>query len=323
MADVAPGVPLVLDTDIGTNVDDAFALAFAVRHPGLELRAVTTVSGDVRTRARIARKLLSLAGREDVEVAAGRTVPVPAGGRRPWLGHEGIGLLDRLKRPDGDPDEPSGVSPRDAVDVLLDHTARAAEAGDPAALVTLGMHTNVAAALDVDPALPARVARLAVMGGMFVAVDEDGLRPEDEHNLNVDPQAALRVLHAGFPVLYAPTDVTAQARLEHRHLEQLRRGDRLCRALAALTEVWTPILRRRRPSLPADQVAGLHDAVTVACLVPCGQLTVERRGVRVAVVDGIVRTLSHPAGHPAGVLTAVADDFADFWVDTVCGGAGR
>ena len=62
---------LILDTDIGTDVDDALALAFALRHPELDLRAVTTVSGDTVRRARIAKKLLLLAGRDDIEVAAG------------------------------------------------------------------------------------------------------------------------------------------------------------------------------------------------------------------------------------------------------------
>ncbi|HUH08060.1 MAG TPA: nucleoside hydrolase, partial [Egibacteraceae bacterium] len=73
---------VALDTDIGTDVDDALALAFAVRHPDIELRAVTTVSGDTRRRARIAATLLSLAGRDDIEVAAGLDTPPTAPGRR-------------------------------------------------------------------------------------------------------------------------------------------------------------------------------------------------------------------------------------------------
>src|SRR4051812_52565 len=84
---------LVLDTDIGTDADDALALALAARHPDIDLRAVTTVSGDSCRRARIARKLLQLAGRDDVEVAAGIGLDGGARVRSAWLGHEGEGVL--------------------------------------------------------------------------------------------------------------------------------------------------------------------------------------------------------------------------------------
>jgi purine nucleosidase len=68
---------IILDTDIGTDVDDALALAFALRHPEVDLAAVTTVSGDTHLRGQIAAPLLALAGplagragRGDIEVAA-------------------------------------------------------------------------------------------------------------------------------------------------------------------------------------------------------------------------------------------------------------
>ena len=70
---------ILLDTDIGTDVDDALALAFALRHPEIELAAVTTVSGDTRRRAQIAAKLIALNGGPQIEVAAGRRpAPRPA-----------------------------------------------------------------------------------------------------------------------------------------------------------------------------------------------------------------------------------------------------
>ena len=62
--------PIILDTDVGTDVDDAFAIAQAARSPDLDLRAVTTVYGDVHLRGRLARKLLDLLGRQHVPVAA-------------------------------------------------------------------------------------------------------------------------------------------------------------------------------------------------------------------------------------------------------------
>jgi purine nucleosidase len=59
---------ILLDTDVGTDVDDALALAFALRHPEIDLAAVTTVSGDTRLRGQIAARLLALATDREAEV---------------------------------------------------------------------------------------------------------------------------------------------------------------------------------------------------------------------------------------------------------------
>src|SRR5713101_3276195 len=66
-----PKTPILLDTDIGTDIDDAFALALVLESPELDLRGVTTVSGDTQARARLAAKMLCEAGRRDVPIAAG------------------------------------------------------------------------------------------------------------------------------------------------------------------------------------------------------------------------------------------------------------
>src|SRR5262245_20269020 len=63
--------PILLDTSIGTNIDDAFALALALTSPEIELRGVTTLSGDTKDRAWMVCRLLSLAGRKEIPVAAG------------------------------------------------------------------------------------------------------------------------------------------------------------------------------------------------------------------------------------------------------------
>jgi inosine-uridine nucleoside N-ribohydrolase len=64
-------IPIILDTDIGTDVDDALALTLAVRSPEIDILAVTTVGVDVHLRGRIARKLLRVLGRDEIPVAAG------------------------------------------------------------------------------------------------------------------------------------------------------------------------------------------------------------------------------------------------------------
>lgn len=304
-------LPFILDTDIGSDVDDALALAFALRHPELDLRAVTTVSGDAVRRARIAKKLLLLAGRDGIEVAAGLSGDPRQGGRNVETGHEGEGLLE--------PEEELPVSSRDGVILLIEECA-----AHRYAVATIGMQSNVAAALDRDPAFAHHVPRLTVMGSVFAPVPFLGLTlpPSIDHNLNVDQPASLRALNAGIPTLYVPADVTMGVWLMSSQLERLRKGDALCRALAQQVDVWTATLHNMVPGvIPQDHVALLHDPLAVACMVDRRFVTSERMRVTVAMHAGLVRTFVDPAaGQEAEVITSAdAPAFVEFWLETVLG----
>ena len=85
---------VILDTDIGTDVDDALALAVLLGSPEVELVGVTCVYGDVGLRVRMVRKLLRLAGRAEVPVYAGLEPPLLGVLPVFWPGHEGVGLLE-------------------------------------------------------------------------------------------------------------------------------------------------------------------------------------------------------------------------------------
>jgi purine nucleosidase len=295
---------LVLDTDIGTDVDDALALAYAMRHPDIDLRAVTTVSADTVARARIAARLLALDGREDVIVAAG----VGGNDEHTWAGHEGFGL------PAG-PEVP--LDDRHAVDVLLD----VSHDDEPPVVATVGMQSNVAAAVAREPDYPNRVPLLAVMGGVFRPFDRYGIRLEaGDHNLVSDAVASDASLNAGFEILYVPLDVTVQVAMRTAHLDRLREGDVLCRALAGLCDVWYPILHEvAQGRIPDDVVAVLHDPLTVACVVTREFVTVETRPVRVVVDRGVPRTVVDAEhGQPAEVVTDVdVDGFMEHWCEVV------
>lgn len=306
-------VSFILDTDIGTDVDDALALAFALRHPDFDLRAVTTVSGDTARRARIAKKLLLLAGRDDIEVAAGERGEQSQPLRNPEAGHEDAML--------GDVSGDLRLSDRDGVTLLLDECA-----ANGYEVATVGMQSNVAAALERDPGFAQAVPRLTVMGGVFAPVDFLGvtLPPSIDHNLNVDQPASIRALSAGIPTLYVPGDVTMGTWLTASHLDRLRKGDTLCRELARQIDIWTVRLHASaRGLIPSEYVALLHDPLTVACMVDAGRRFVTTQNVRVTVAmhHGHVRTFIDPAaGHEAEIVTSVdAPAFAEFWLATVLG----
>jgi purine nucleosidase len=302
-------LPLILDTDIGTDVDDALALAFAIRHPEINLKAVTTVSGNAHRRAQIARKLLCIAGRAEVPVAVGIGGKAPRATREPWRGDEGEELLEPAEEP--------SISSQDGVSVLLDLSVGAEdESGCDVAAV--GMLTNVAAALARDASFSDRIGRLAVMGGIFGPVRDRGRTvppAEADHNLNCDPDAALVVLNAGIPLLYVPGNVTSQAEFGVDDVERLRGGDELCQALARLLDIHVS----RANEQAEGRAALLHDPLTVACMIDRRFVSVARLPVTAALLGPHVRTFVDPLeGRLADVVTALdAPAFREFWLETV------
>jgi purine nucleosidase len=304
-------VSLILDTDIGTDVDDALALAFALRHADIDLRAVTTVSGDTVRRARIAKKLLLLAGRDDIEVAAGERGEQSQPKRSAEGGHE-----DAMLGPESR-DLP--VSERDGVSLLLEECA-----AHQYEVATVGMQSNVAAALERDPSFADDVPRLTVMGGVFAPVRflDHEMPVGIDHNLNVDQAASVRALNAGMTTLYIGCDVTMGAWMTAAQLDALRSGDALCRELGRQIDVFTPGWRASgRGAIPDEYVALLHDPLAVACTVDQRFVTSMHARVTVAMHRGHVRTFIDPAdGHEAEIITSVDwRGFGEFWLETVLG----
>ena len=304
---------ILLDTDIGTDVDDALALAFALRHPQIELAAVTTVSGDTSRRAQIAAKLIALSGGPPIEVAAGRGEPLAGEGRMFWAGHEGRGLLDE--------GEDIPISPRDGVDVIVD-TLLAGEME----VVTIGPLTNLAAALEREPRIAERIPRLTLMGGFFQPTEPQraALPFSVEYNLNADPQATVAVLSTPIPTTCVPADVTMRTYLLEEHVRRLESGaDPLLQALARLVRVWTPVLASlfgiAGVSLPQGLAAIPHDPLALSTLVERRFATAEMLPVAVSVAGGFLRTFVEPvAGREVEVVTDVdAAAFAAFFLETL------
>jgi purine nucleosidase len=105
-------VPVILDTDIGTDVDDIVALGLLLRAPHIDLRAVTTVYVNAGLRARMVKAVLALVGRDDIRVGSSADLPLLKRDPLAWEGWEGEGIVDAVDVPA----EPW----QHAVDLLLD-----------------------------------------------------------------------------------------------------------------------------------------------------------------------------------------------------------
>jgi purine nucleosidase len=192
---------VLLDCDPG--IDDALAIVFACGHPGLDLRGVTTVAGNVGLAQTTANALgvLAFAGRPDVPVAAGSPVPLlrPAIDARHVHGEAGLGRAS-LPPPQGRPLD------KGATDLIIDTVG--ASPGE-ITLVATGPLTNIALAVRRQPALVSQVADFVIMGGSAV---RGNVTPAAEFNIAADPEAAAIVFGAGWRVTMVGLDVTLQAR---------------------------------------------------------------------------------------------------------------
>ncbi len=232
-------IPIIFDTDIGSDIDDALALALALQSPELDVRAVTTVTDDTIGRGRLAWKELGLYGRHDIPLATGasETLVGPASTQSAPRQFEVLTAQDVLP--------PAGR--RRAADLIIDTLLASPQ---KLTLVPVGPLTNIALALKMEPRIKEKIERIVLMGGAFGL-----LRPE--YNIQRDYLAASIVFGSGVPITAIGLDVTLRCKLEGADLERLRAADNeASRFLVRLIELW----QGRQP----DQYPVLHDPLAMA-----------------------------------------------------------
>ncbi len=308
---------IVLDTDMGSDVDDALCLALALASPELELVAITHVGRESRLRARISRKLLELAGRKEIPVYAGCRVPVLGGDGFSWFGHEGVGILEPGEEPA--PEHEHGVSA----------LARLLRAHDDLELVAVGPLTNLALALMLDPDLAGRIRALTVMGGHIRRVAYGGhvFEPGVDYNLCSDPHAAYVVLRSGVATRLVTADVTLQTWLTARDLERFEsRGTPFHDALAEAIRIWTPLQKRIFGSagceVEDDNIAFLHDPLALVSVHDESFCTFEELEIEPAIERRLLHTREqdHPTESTFRMRCATSVDatrFRDYFVERV------
>ena len=232
---------LIIDTDIGTDVDDALALTYAVAMD-MDLALVTTVHGNTKLRAKIAKRLLEYLG---------SSVPVAAGAEKPlrqhhifWTGDEGIGFVD----------EHSPLDIRtDGIEALIETVN--ANAGN-VAIACIAPLTNIASAFQRDRTLPGKINRLYIMGNALLRPDEFILNYR-AHNFKVDPEAVDIVFSAKTPKLLVTTDVSKCAGLNLKDINEFAGFDHpAARYIASEAPRWLSTIKH--------DTAYLYDPLTVA-----------------------------------------------------------
>jgi len=293
----ADRIPILIDTDIGSDVDDALALALSVASPEVELVGVTTVGTAPDDRAwLVCRFLTQITGKKKPE----ELPPVAIGGEPPtkaeidWqiqYRRHPAAIFNRTLKPAKEP-----------AHELMAKLARKHDG--KLVVVAIGPLTNVAKFIKEHPKEAEKVQRFVIMGGS-VAVGYDGKpKPEPEWNIKCDIPAAKAVFASGLPLTVIPLDATATVKLEKAAREKLFSAHTMLTwQVQNLYELWdkeTPIL---------------FDPVAVAAVFGGGRLTFKDMRLE---VDDKGMTVPKDGKANCRVATAIkAKEFVDWYVDRV------
>jgi inosine-uridine nucleoside N-ribohydrolase len=267
-------IPVLIDCDPGQ--DDALALLLALGSPEVRVLGVTTVAGNQtldKTTAN-ALRVLELASREDIPVAAGADGPltgelVVAADAHGETGLDGVDL------------PPPSTEP--VADHAVDFLAAVLEGSEePVTLVPLGPLTNVALLLARHPEAAGQIERIVLMGG---AIREGNQTPSAEFNVWIDPEAAARIFESGLDLTMVGLDVTNKAVLRNEDAASLRGSGPVGDAAAAMLEFYLGFYNEAYEHGGAP----IHDALAMAYVFRPELLTVEDRHVVVDTTSGPCR----------------------------------
>lgn len=257
-----------LDTDIGDDIDDAFALGLILKSPELKLLGVSTTFGDTEMRARLLDRYLAAAGRSDVPVGAG-----------PESQTDNVMTQAAYARRSPKRKHADGVAMM--LDAIRQHPGQVT-------LVAIGPLFTVQAAIERDPATFRKLKQVVLMGGSVDRGYDGGngeRRPaEPEWNIDRNPKGAQALFAAGVPIFMMPLDST-QIHLETADREKLfAHGSPVTDQITLLYHQWMYLTPTHSPT------PTLFDPVTVAfilhptlCPVQPMRIAVDDKGMTRAV----------------------------------------
>jgi len=283
---------IIIDTDIGDDVDDAFALALAVRSPELQVLGVMTTFGDTEARAKIADRFLGEVGRAEIPVLAGKATAT----KNPMS-----------QRKYGEGGRFAKASHGDAVEFLLEQIRK--YPGE-ITLIAIGPLMNVGAAIDKDAATFRKLKRVVLMGGSIRRGYGDlgynaPVPPMPEWNILNDVASAQKLFSVGVPLYLMPLDSTQLKMDEVKRAFLFGQGTAVTDQLAVLYHLW------------GQETPTLFDPMTIAFVLRPELCPVQGLHIR---VDEKGFTGEEPGAANAQVcLESNSEDFFRFYLRRVAG----
>lgn len=250
--------PVIIDTDIGDDVDDVFAVGLALSSPEFKILGITSAWGDTALRAQMIDRLLCETGRTGIPVHEG--VPTKTDTvftQAPWA-RAGVARAHT-----------------DGVAFLLEQIK--AHPGE-ITLIALGPLTNLGAAIDRDPVTFRKLRRVVLMGGsIYRGYGDPGKKPEPEYNIVRDPGAAQKLFTSGVPLYVLPLDSTQLKFDPAKRAEFAAISTPLTDALQVLVAEWMHRSKSPAPTL-FDAVAVGYALDPASCPMTPLELEVDDKG---------------------------------------------
>ena len=283
---------VIIDTDIGDDIDDAFALALAVKSPEIEILGVMTTFGDTETRAKIVDRFLGEVGRPEIPVLAGKATVT----KNP-MSQRGYAENGQFTK----------ASHGDAVEFLLSQIRH--HPGE-ITLIAIGPEANVGAAIDKDAETFRKLKRVVIMGGSIrrgygdLGYNEP-VPPMAEWNIMNDTASAQKLFAVGVPLYVMPLDSTQLKLDEVKRAFLFSTGTPVTDALTVLYHLW------------GQQTPTLFDPMTVAFVLRPELCPVQAMHIRVEE-KGFTREEPGPANAQV-CLESNPDEFFRFYLRRVAG----
>ena len=295
----AARVPVILDTDIGDDIDDTWALAMLLKSPQLEPKLITTTCGHAVYRAKLIAKMLTVAGRTDIPIGLGE------GGR------EGTGSVQEWVK-DYQLSQFPGKIHEDGAGAIIDVIQRSPQ---PVAVIEIGPLHTLAAVLRRSPGIAGKAFFVGMDGSVRKGYDRGG-PPSAEYNVAANVAAAQAVLSAPWRrVVITPLDTCGVVNLSGARFQALKASsDPVVKALLENYRIWSK--QKRVEDLQASST--LFDAVAVYLAYPAGQSLLEFESLPIVVTNNGMTRID-PAGQKMSVATnwKDLDGYRDLLVRTL------
>lgn len=261
----AKPIPVILDTDIGDDIDDTWALGLLLKSPELDLKLVVGDYGKAQYRARLLAKLLQAAGRTDVPIGIGLDIePRGEGPQAGWLKDYELKSFP-------------GTVHADGVQALIDTIMKSPQ---PVTLIAIGPLPNVAAALERAPQIAQR-ARFVGMHGSVRLGYGGSKTPCAEWNVKANPKACEKVFTAPWQMTITPLDTCGLVNLEgERYRQVFNSKDPIAMAIIQNYRVWSTA-QDPKSDAAQSRSSTLFDTVAVYLAFSQELCRMEQLGIRV------------------------------------------
>jgi inosine-uridine nucleoside N-ribohydrolase len=290
VASGSAAIPVILDTDIGDDIDDTWALLMLLRMPELDLKLAVSDFGNAVYRCRLLAKLLELTGRTDVPIGIGTGREDKPGQQSDWVGEYRVG------------DYP-GVVHEDGIQAIIDTINSSPE---PVTLLCIGPVPNIAEALRRDPSIADNARFVGMHGSVYKGYAGDS-EPASEWNVQVDPQSLQTVFAAPWDCTITPLDTCGLVVLDGPNYRQLHDSDDpWLKMLMENYRAWLPGAPFVDPDMDTSMLSTtLFD--TVAVYLAAEEDLVEMRELPLRVTDDGYTIIDRENGRPVNCAVSWKD----------------